>query len=246
MGGAWASPAYVKWETVRDAPGTPKYVICNADESEPGTIKDRFILDKLPHLVIEGMILALALVTRANQGYIYIRHEYGHQAKVLEAELARCRRNNLLGASILNSGIAFDIEIFVSPGGYICGESSALLEALEGKRAEPRNHPPNSATHGLWQKPTVVNNVEDVGDHIPQILERGVGWYRSQGRNGASGLKFVAVTGDIRLPGVFEIPMGTPVSEVIMNLAGGPLPDTQVKAFWQLPPGQRAGFFPLP
>jgi len=239
MGGA-GFPAYVKWETVRDAPDTPKYVVCNADESEPGTIKDRFILNHLPHLVIEGMILA-ALVTGANQGYIYIRHEYEHQAKVLEAELARCRRDNLLGHSILNGGAAFDIELFVSPGGYICGEGSALLEALEGKRAEPRNRPPNSAIHGLWQKPTVLNNVETFAI-VPQILEMGVDWYRAQGRNGASGLKFVAVTGDVRLPGVFEIPMGTRASDVIMNLAGGPLPGSQVKAF--APSGAAAGFLP--
>ena len=239
MGGA-GFPAYIKWEIVRDAPGTPKYVVCNADESEPGTIKDRYILDHLPHLVIEGMILA-ALATRASHGYIYIRHEYEEQAKVLQAELERCRRNNLLGDSILNSGLAFDIEIFVSPGGYICGEGSALLEPLEGKRAEPRNRPPNSATHGLWQKPTVLNNVETFAI-VPQILAMGAERYKSQGRNGASGLKFVAVTGDVRQPGVFEIPMGTPASELIMNLAGGPLPDSSVKAF--APSGAASGFLP--
>lgn len=239
MGGA-GFPAHIKWEIARDAPATPKYVICNADESEPGTIKDRCILDRLPHLVIEGMILA-ALATRASQGYIYIRHEYEDQAKILQAELERCRLNNLLGNSILNTGFAFDIEIFVSPGGYICGEGSALLEALEGKRAEPRNRPPNSATHGLWQKPTVLNNVETFAI-VPQILEMGAERYRAQGRNGASGLKFVAVTGDIRQPGVFEIPMGTPASDVIMNLAGGPPPGSHVKAF--APSGAASGFLP--
>lgn len=239
MGGA-GFPAHIKWDTVRNAPGPEKYVVCNADESEPGTIKDRVILERLPHLMIEGMIVA-AFVTGAQKGYIYIRHEYEHQAEILERELERCRKELLLGSSILGSGFDFDIEIFVSPGGYICGEGSALLQALEGKRAEPRNRPPNSATHGLWQKPTVLNNVETFAI-VPQILANGVEWFKAQGRGGASGLKFVAVTGDVRSPGVFEIAMGTPVSEVVMNLAGGPLPGSKIKAF--APSGAASGFLP--
>ena len=239
MGGA-GFPAHIKWDLVRKTAADEKYVVCNADESEPGTIKDRFILERLPHLVVEGMVLA-ALVVGAQRGYIYIRHEYEQQAKILQAELERCRRRNLLGDSILGSGLSFDIEMFISPGGYICGEGSALLEALEGKRAEPRNRPPNSATQGLWQKPTVLNNVETFAI-VPQILEMGVDWFKAQGRGGASGLKFVAVTGDVRFPGVFEIPMGTPASEVIMEMAGGPPPGQQVKAF--APSGAASGFLP--
>ena len=239
MGGA-GFPVHIKWDVVRKAPGSEKYVVCNADESEPGTIKDRYILDRLPHLVIEGMVLA-ALVVGAQRGYIYIRHEYEQQARLLEAELNRCRRIGVLGDSVLGTGRSFDIEIFISPGGYICGEGSALLEALEGRRAEPRNRPPNSATHGFRQKPTVLNNVETFAV-VPQILEMGVEWFRSQGRGGASGLKFVAVTGDVCSPGVFEIPMGTPASEVIMNMAGGPPPGLQVKAF--APSGAASGFLP--
>jgi NADH:ubiquinone oxidoreductase subunit F (NADH-binding)/NADH:ubiquinone oxidoreductase subunit E len=239
MGGA-GFPAHLKWDIVRNAPGDEKYVVCNADESEPGSIKDRFILERLPHLVVEGMIIA-AFVAGAQKGYIYIRHEYEHQAKILEIELEHCRRHKLLGDSILGGDFAFDIEIFVSPGGYICGEGSALLEALEGKRAEPRNRPPNSATHGLWQKPTVLNNVETFAI-VPQILEMGVDWFRAQGRGGAHGLKFVAVTGDVRYPGVFEIPLGTPVSEVIVGMAGGPPPGRRIKAF--APSGAASGFLP--
>lgn len=239
MGGA-GFPTHIKWDVVRQTPGTEKYVVCNADESEPGTIKDRFILEHLPHLVIEGMMLA-AFVVGAKKGYIYIRHEYEHQAKILEIEIEHCRRQNLLGDSILGSDYAFDIEVFVSPGGYICGEGSALLEALEGKRAEPRNRPPNSATHGLWMKPTVLNNVETFAI-APQILEMGVEWFKAQGKGAASGLKFVGVTGDVRFPGVFEIPMGTPASEVIMKMAGGPPPGRQVKAF--APSGAASGFLP--
>jgi NADH:ubiquinone oxidoreductase subunit F (NADH-binding)/NADH:ubiquinone oxidoreductase subunit E len=240
MGGA-GFPTHLKWDLVRRTASPEKYVVCNADESEPGTIKDRFILERLPHLVIEGMIIA-AFVVGARKGYIYIRHEYEHQAKILDIELEHCRRVNLLGESILGSGFSFDIELFVSPGGYICGEGSALLEALEGKRAEPRNRPPNSATHGLWQKPTVLNNVETLV-MVPQILEMGADSFKSQGRGGAHGLKFVSVTGDVRYPGVFEIPLGTPASEVIMKLAGGPRPGCQIKAF--APSGAAAGFLPV-
>ena len=187
------------------------------------------------------MIIA-AFVTGAQKGYIYIRHEYERQAKILEVELERCRRLKLLGDSILGTDFSFDIELFISPGGYICGEGSALLEALEGKRAEPRNRPPNSATHGLWEKPTVLNNVETFAI-VPQILEMGVDWFRTQGRGEASGWKFVAVTGDVRFPGVFEIPMGTPASEVILGMAGGPPPGRQIKAF--APSGAAAGFLPV-
>jgi NADH:ubiquinone oxidoreductase subunit F (NADH-binding)/NADH:ubiquinone oxidoreductase subunit E len=239
MGGA-GFPVHIKWDLVRNAADPVKYVVCNADESEPGTIKDRFILERLPNLVVEGMIIA-ALVTGARQGYIYIRHEYERQAKILEAELERCRRENLLGDSILGTDFSFEIELFVSPGGYICGEGSALLQALEGKRAEPRNRPPNSAIAGLWQKPTVLNNVETFAV-VPQILAMGVEWFRAQGQGNASGWKFVAVTGDVRFPGVFEIPMGTPASEVILGMAGGPPPGRKIKAF--APSGAASGFLP--
>jgi NADH:ubiquinone oxidoreductase subunit F (NADH-binding)/NADH:ubiquinone oxidoreductase subunit E len=239
LGGA-GFPTEMKWRMVRRAEAAEKYIVCNADESEPGTFKDRFILTHLPYLVIEGMIVA-GLLTGAGQGILYIRHEYEEQEHVLAAEIARCRRDGLLGRAILGSDLAFDLEIFVSPGGYICGEESALLEAIEGKRAEPRNKPPFPGQQGLWGKPTVINNVETFAN-VPQILERGVDWYKSQGRNGTAGLKFIGVSGHVLNPGVFEVPMGTPASELIFQHAGGIRGGRKLKAF--APSGPSSGYLP--
>ncbi len=239
LGGA-GFPTGIKWEAVRNAPGPEKYVVCNADESEPGTIKDRFIMEHLPHLVIEGMILA-GLVTGAKRGIFYLRHEYEAQEKTLEAEIHRCYAEGLLGADILGSGLAFDLEMFISPGGYICGEETALIEAIEGKRAEPRNKPPFPVTHGVWNKPTALNNVETFAN-VPQILMNGVDWYKAQGQGGAAGWKFVGVSGDVRNPGVFIIPMGTPMSEVLYNHAGGIIDGKKLKGF--APSGPSSGYLP--
>ncbi len=239
LGGA-GFPTGIKWEAVRRAPGTEKYVVCNADESEPGTIKDRFIMQNLPHLVIEGMILA-GLVTGAQKGILYIRHEYEAQEKILHDEIEHCYEAGLLGENVLGSGLKFDLEIFVSPGGYICGEESALIEAIEGKRAEPRNKPPFPVTHGVFNKPTALNNVETFAN-VPQVLVNGVDWYKSQGQGGAAGLKFVGVSGDVVRPGIFEIPMGLPMSEVIFNLAGGIIDGRGLKGF--APSGPSSGYLP--
>jgi len=239
LGGA-GYPTGAKWKLVRDTPADEKYIVCNADESEPGTFKDRFILEHLPHLVIEGMIVA-GLVTGARKGIVYIRHEYDRQEKVLEEEIHRCQEQGLLGPRLLGSDLGFELEIFVSPGGYICGEESALLEAIEGKRAEPRNKPPFPGTHGLWQKPTVINNVETFAN-VPQILVRGAEWYKAQGQGGAAGLKFVGVSGRVRRPGVFEVPMGTTASELIFHHAGGVPEGRQLKGF--APSGPSSGYLP--
>jgi len=230
----------MKWELVRKAHGEEKYVVCNADESEPGTIKDRFILENLPNLVIEGMIIA-AVVTGAQKGFLYIRHEYQAQEHILQHEIEHCYRQGLLGPSILGSDLGFDLEIFVSPGGYICGEESALIEAIEGKRAEPRNKPPFPVTHGVFNKPTALNNVETFAN-VPQILMNGVDWYKGQGQGGAAGLKFVGVSGDVQAPGIFEIPMGLPMSDVIYNYAGGIVAGKALKAF--APSGPSSGYLP--
>ena len=230
----------LKWELVRKAPGPVKYVVCNADESEPGTIKDRFILENLPNLVIEGMILA-GLVTGAQKGFLYIRHEYQAQEHILQHEIERCYAEGLLGERILGTDLGFELEIFVSPGGYICGEESALIEAIEGKRAEPRNKPPFPVFSGVFNKPTALNNVETFAN-VPQILINGVDWYKSQGQGGAAGLKFVGVSGDVCNPGIFEIPMGLPMSEVIYNRAGGILDGRALKAF--APSGPSSGYLP--
>jgi NADH:ubiquinone oxidoreductase subunit F (NADH-binding)/NADH:ubiquinone oxidoreductase subunit E len=239
LGGA-GFPTGVKWEIVRGTPGPEKYVVCNADESEPGTIKDRFLMEHVPHLVIEGMILA-GVVTGARTGILYVRHEYEAQAAILKTEIDACRRQGLIGDDVLGSGMAFDLTIFLSPGGYICGEESALLEALEGKRAEPRNKPPFPGTHGLWQKPTLINNVETFA-FVPLILRNGVEWFKRQGRAGAPGLKFVGVSGHVVRPGVYEVAMGTPAREVIFERAGGVLDGRALKAF--APSGPSSGYLP--
>jgi len=239
LGGA-GFPAGVKWEAVRKTPASDKYVICNADESEPGTIKDRYILTHLPHLVIEGMILA-GLVTGARKGIFYIRHEYEPQEHAVAEEIDRCYQAGLLGSKVCGSDLSFDLELFVSPGGYICGEETALIEALEGKRAEPRNKPPFPVYEGLWGKPTALNNVETFAN-VPQILVNGVEWYKSQGIGGCAGLKFVGLSGDVRNPGIYLIPMGTPMEEVISQYAGGIEGEKRLKSF--APSGPSSGFLP--
>lgn len=239
LGGA-GFPTGMKWEIVRSQPGTDKFIVCNADESEPGTIKDRFIMTHAPHLVVEGMILG-GLVAGARHGILYIRHEYTAQEHILQEEIRRCYRNGLLGSGILGTDLTFHLEVFVSPGGYICGEESALLEAIEGKRAEPRNKPPFPGQQGLWQKPTVINNVETFF-FVPVILARGNDWLKAQGRNGSIGVKFVGISGDVRRPGVYEVPMGTPYRELIEDYAGGVPEGRVLKSF--APSGPAGGYLP--
>jgi NADH:ubiquinone oxidoreductase subunit F (NADH-binding)/NADH:ubiquinone oxidoreductase subunit E len=237
MGGAGFS-TFIKWEGAKRSPGLEKFVICNADESEPGTIKDRFILQHLPHMVFEGMMVAGAIVG-AQKGYLYIRHEYEEQTEVLRDELARIRTMGLLGRNILGSGIDFDLEIFVSPGGYICGEETALMEAIQGNRSEPRNKPPRTINSGLWGKPTALNNVETF-THAITILGKGGEWYRNFGRPGSPGAKFVGVTGNVRRPGVFEVPMGITYRELIDDYAGGALEGREIVGF--APSGPSSGY----
>ncbi len=239
MGGA-GFPTGMKWEAVRDADSDEKFIVCNADESEPGTIKDRYIMTHLPHLVIEGMIIA-GLITGAKKGILYIRHEYEDQEHILQKEIDRCYEKKILGPNILVSGLSFDLSIFVSPGGYICGEETALLEAIEGKRSEPRNKPPFPVMHGLWNKPTVINNVETFA-FATAILAKGAAWYKSQGKNGAFGLKFVGVSGDVVNPGVFEVPMGTTYTELINQYAGGAPAGKKIIGY--APSGPSSGYLP--
>ena len=239
LGGA-GFPTGMKWETVRNAAGDQKYIVCNADESEPGTIKDRYIMRHAPHLAVEGMIVA-GLVTGATHGIFYIRHEYLEQERIIEEEIHACYAAGILGDGVAGSNLKFDLEVFVSPGGYICGEESALLEAIEGKRAEPRNKPPFPALQGLWQKPTVINNVETFA-FATAILARGAEWYKAQGVNGASGSKFIGVSGHVKSPGVFEIPMGITYRQLIYERAGGPIDGHDIKAF--APSGPAGGYLP--
>ena len=209
MGGA-GFPTSAKWEMVRARPA-PRHVVVNADESEPGTFKDRVLLAERPHLVLEGALIA-ALVTGASTATIYIRHEYEPERRGLEAEMERAR-----AAGVVPDGL--DLGVFVSPGGYILGEETALLEALEDRRGEPRHKPPFPVTHGLFGQPTVINNVETLA-FVPGILAGGAEAWRARGRPGYAGLKVVALSGEVERPGAYEIEMGTPIAELIERGGG--------------------------
>ncbi len=238
MGGA-AFPTAIKWELVRAQNSDPKYVICNADESEPGTFKDRALLDGAPHLVLEGMLLA-GLVTGADSGILFIRHEYEPERRRFARALDEARQSGLVGANVAGSGFTFDVEIFVSPGGYILGEETALLECLEDRRGEPRNKPPFPGTHGLFGRPTVINNVETLA-LIPGIVRRGPAWWKAQGKPGFAGLKLIALSGHVERPGVYEVPVGTTVRELI-DLGGGVSGGRALKAF--APGGASSNWMP--
>jgi NADH:ubiquinone oxidoreductase subunit F (NADH-binding)/NADH:ubiquinone oxidoreductase subunit E len=227
MGGA-GFPTGAKWELVSNQAEDLKYVICNADESEPGTFKDRQMLAEQPHLVIEGMLAGMVAVG-AEQGWVFIRHEYGPEEQAVRAELDAARSRGILGDDVLGSGRRLDIDVFTSPGGYILGEESALLECMEGHRGEPRNKPPFPGVYGLWGKPTLMNSVETFAA-IPAILQRGADWWKEQGVNGGIGLKFFAISGDIANPDVYCVPMGTTARELI-ELAGGLPNGLELQAF---------------
>jgi NADH-quinone oxidoreductase subunit F len=216
-GGA-AFPTGVKWEGAAKAPGTEKYVICNADESEPGTFKDRILLLDDPHRTIEGMVIA-AYAVGAHKGYIYIRAEYPYILPVLENALSEAREAKLLGENILGSGFSFDIEIRVGAGAYICGEETALFESIEGKRGFPRVKPPFPTTHGVFGKPTVINNVETLCN-VPLIIAQGSAEYRKIGTEKSPGPKLFCVSGDVAKPGLYEVPFGVTLREML-DMAGG-------------------------
>ncbi|MFQ5530062.1 MAG: NAD(P)H-dependent oxidoreductase subunit E, partial [Gemmatimonadota bacterium] len=238
MGGA-GFPTGLKWEIVRKEAANPKYVVCNADESEPGTFKDRVVLEQLPYLVLEGMLLA-GLTIGAERGIVYLRHEYRAARRALDREIDRARDLGWLGEDILGSGFSFDIEVFISPGGYILGEETALLEALEDRRGEPRNKPPFPGQKGLHDLPTLMNNVETFA-YVPVIGLRGAEWWKGQGKGESSGLKCISVSGHVERPGVYEIPLGTTVGELI-ELAGGVSDGRMLKGF--APGGASSDFLP--
>jgi NADH:ubiquinone oxidoreductase subunit F (NADH-binding)/NADH:ubiquinone oxidoreductase subunit E len=212
MGGA-GFPTARKWALVAAESATPKHVVCNADESEPGTFKDRELLHDLPHLVIEGMLLA-AYCTGAERGTIFIRHEYAPERLRLETAITDARAAGALGAGIFGSDFSFDLEVFVSPGGYILGEETALLECIEDRRGEPRNKPPFPGSVGLEGQPTVINNVETLV-HSVGIAHWGADWWQGRGREGFSGHKFISTSGDVERPGVEIFGIGTPIAELL-------------------------------
>ncbi|MCE9605164.1 MAG: NAD(P)H-dependent oxidoreductase subunit E [Planctomycetia bacterium] len=218
MGGAGV-PAHQKWTDVRNTAGDQKFIVCNADESEPTTFKDRELLLRTPHLIVEGMILA-GLFTGATRGYVYVRHEYHEQIEAVQHEIDRAEALGACGANVFNSGRPFFLEVFESPGGYICGEQSALIEAMEDRRAQPRNKPPQLETNGLYDKPTLVSNVETFA-WVPSIAIHGGAWYRDLGRPGCRGARFFSICGDVRKPGAYEVPCGITLGELIDDFAGG-------------------------
>jgi NADH:ubiquinone oxidoreductase subunit F (NADH-binding)/NADH:ubiquinone oxidoreductase subunit E len=222
MGGA-GGRAYKKWSEVIAAGGEKKYVVCNGDESEPGTFKDRELFLRTPHLVVEGVILA-GLLVGAERGYIYIRHEYEEAIEAVRGEIAWARQLGLCGEGILGTRLKLDVEVFVSPGGYICGEQTALIQAIQDERAEPRNRPPELQTNGLWNMPTVLNNVETLA-WVPGIVTQGAAdgqWYADQGAaKNYKGARFFSVSGDVNRPGVYEVPIGITLGELIEKHCGG-------------------------
>jgi formate dehydrogenase beta subunit len=216
MGGA-GFPAGRKWALVAAQQASPKYVICNADESEPGTFKDREILARQPHLVLEGLLLGMAAVG-AEEGWVFIRHEYAPEEAVIRREIESLRAAGLVGEDVPGAR-RLSVEVFTSPGGYILGEESALIECMEGHRGEPRNKPPFPGVYGLWGQPTLMNSVETLA-HVPVIAARGAAWWKRQGAAGHDGLKFFAVSGQVERPGVYCVPMGTTARQ-LLELAGG-------------------------
>jgi NADH:ubiquinone oxidoreductase subunit F (NADH-binding)/NADH:ubiquinone oxidoreductase subunit E len=238
MGGA-GFPTGKKWTLVAKEPATPKYVICNADESEPGTFKDREVLRDLSHLVIEGMTLA-GYCIGAERGWVFIRHEYEPERVAVQAAIDAAYAAGALGKDIFGSGFNFDVDVFVSPGGYILGEETALLECMEDRRGEPRLKPPFPGVEGLWNKPTLFNNVETFA-HLTGILRNGVEWWHSLGEGDHSGHKFISVSGDVERPGVVLVPMGTTLGE-LLECCGG-MRDGQ-KLVAVAPGGASSNFLP--
>ena len=217
-GGA-AFPTGIKWEGAAKAAGHPKYIVCNADESEPGTFKDRILMEEDPHRTLEGMIVA-AHAVGARRGFIYVRGEYPYAFKVMNHALEEARQAELLGAKIFGSELDFDIEMRLGAGAYICGEETALLESIEGKRGFPRIKPPFPTTHGLFGKPTVINNVETFCN-VPLILAGGAAAYRKIGTERSPGPKLFCVSGQIQRPGLYEVPFGVTLRHLLFDLAGG-------------------------
>ncbi|GAB6277495.1 MAG: NADH-quinone oxidoreductase subunit NuoF [Rectinema sp.] len=212
-------PTGMKWEAARKSPGDVKYIVCNADEGDPGAYMDRSTIEGDPHSILEAMVIAGRAVG-ANFGYIYIRAEYPLAIERLKIAIQQAKDYGLLGKDILGSGFDFDIEIRLGAGAFVCGEETALLQSIEGKRGMPRPKPPFPAIKGLWGKPTVINNVETLAN-VPVVLTRGAKWFSSIGTEKSKGTKVFALTGKINNSGLIEVPMGTTLREIIFDIGGG-------------------------
>jgi NADH:ubiquinone oxidoreductase subunit F (NADH-binding)/(2Fe-2S) ferredoxin len=206
-------PTGTKWRFVAQARGDRKYVICNADESEPGTFKDRLILEGDPHSIVEAMTIA-GYAVGANEGYVYVRGEYALAQQRLASAIGQARQMGFLGKDLFGSGFDFDIHVHSGAGAYICGEETALIESIEGKRGEPRSRPPYPTTHGLWGKPSLINNVETLAN-VPPIIRNGAAWYRKIGTKSSPGTKVYTILGNVNITGLIEVPMGITLRELI-------------------------------
>ena len=212
-------PTGLKWATVSKARGDKKYLLCNADEGDPGAFMDRSILESTPHAVLEGMIIA-AHAVGASLGYIYVRSEYPLAVQRLQKAIREAERHQLLGHAVGGSGLDLAIQIRLGAGAFVCGEETALIASVEGGRGTPRPRPPYPAERGLWGCPTLINNVETYAN-VPAILERGPDWFASIGTERSKGTKVFALTGNVRNAGLIEVPMGTSLREIVFDIGGG-------------------------
>jgi NADH-quinone oxidoreductase subunit F len=221
-------PTHLKWELCGEAKGTPKYVICNADEGDPGAFMDRVVLESDPHQVIEGMIIA-GYAIGAGQGYIYVRAEYPLAIERIQIALKQAKELGFLGEDILGGDFGFQIEIAAGAGAFVSGESTALVAAMEGRRSEPRPRPPRLSEAGLWNKPTLLNNVKTFA-YVPLIIERGGNWFASIGTEGSKGTAMFTLAGKVANTGLAEVPMGTTLRELVYDIGGGVVKNKRFKA----------------
>ncbi len=221
-------PTGIKWENCRKVNSDKKYIICNADEGDPGAFMDRSIIEGNPHSVIEGMLIA-GYAVGSDEGYVYIRAEYPVAVDRLKLAISQARKKGLLGKNILGSNFNFDIKIKLGAGAFVCGEETALIASIEGERGMPRAKPPFPVYKGLWGKPTVINNVETLSN-IPYIIRNGAAWYASIGTENSKGTKVFALTGKVKNTGLIEVPMGIRLGEIIYDTGGGIIGDKKFKA----------------
>ena len=221
-------PTGKKWQLARNSPDFPKFLVCNADEGDPGAFMNRRVLESDPHSVIEGMIIA-AYAIGASQGYIYCRAEYPIAVRTLNIGIRQAREMGLLGEDILGTGFSFDLEVRMGAGAFVCGEETALMSSIEGKRGEPRPRPPFPAQRGVFGKPTNINNVETYAN-VPQIILHGAEWYASFGTGKSKGTKTFALAGDVKHTGLIEVPLGITLREIIYDVGGGIKDDKPFKA----------------
>ncbi len=221
-------PTGRKWNEAYGIKADQKYFLCNADEGDPGAYMDRNILENDPHAVIEGMVIG-AYAVGASQGYIYVRAEYPVAVKMLRIAIEQAREYGLLGKNILGSGFDFDLDLRLGSGAFVCGEGTALMESIQGNRGMPRMKPPRTSHKGLWQKPTILNNVETLAC-VPIIFQKGVDWFRSIGTEKSPGTKVFALVGKVENAGLVEVPMGMPLNEIVNDIGGGVTNGKQLKA----------------